>query len=166
MTCFNLSQATLTSRPADLLESPDSAGINENPVSDLSANISVLAFLTSRSNNKQLTPNENIIDPTAPEPQPDPVTDEAIEHDNPAVDTSVSPQDSPPGTTKCSTKILNLGSEHRQSQMTSIENPSAPESQRDPVITGGVIVHVKPAANMYSSITPKELPNPRSTIPR
>ena len=106
-----------------------------------------MAFLTSRSNNLQLTSNENIIDPTAPEPQPDPVTDEAVEHDNPAVDTSVSPQDSPPGTTKCSTKILNLGSEHRQPQMTSIENPSAPEPQRDPVITGGVIVHVKPAVD-------------------
>ena len=131
-------------RPTDLLEPPDSGGINENPVSD---NISVLAFLTSRGNNLRLTSNENIIDSTAPEPQPDPFTDEAVVHDNPAVDTAVSPQDSPQSTTKCSTMVLNLGSEHQQPQMTSIENPSAPEPQQYPVITGGVIVHVKPAVN-------------------
>ena len=114
----------------------------------------MLAFLISRGNNLQLTSNENIIDPAAPKPQPDLVTGGAIVHDKHAIDTAVSPQDSPQDTIKCSTKVLNFSSEHQQPQMTSIENPSAPEPQRGPVITAGVIVHVKPAVN--TAIPPQD----------
>ena len=139
-------------RPAELQGHPNPAGINssflpENPVSDLSANVSVLAFLASRGNNLRLTSTENIIDPPAPELQPYPVTGGAILHVKPAVDTALPPQNSPQDTTQYSTNVLNLGSEHQQPQLTSIENPPAPETQQGPVITGGVIVQVKPAVD-------------------
>ena len=102
----------------------------------------MLEFLSSRGTNlrsKQwppLTSVGNVIAPPAPIP---PVTGREIVHVKPFVNTALPSQDSPQSTTQ----VLNLGSEQQQAQLTSIENPPAPEPQHGPVITGGVIVHVK-----------------------
>ena len=141
---FNFSQATLTSRPAGLQRAgeptasatalPDPVCINapsqlENSVCNLSANISMLEFLSSRGTNlrsKQwppLTSVGNVIAPPAPEP---PITCRQIVHVKPFVDTALPSQDSPQSTTQ----VLNLGSEQQQAQLTSIENPPASELQQ------------------------------------
>ena len=142
---------------ATALPHPDSINapsLPENSVSDLSANgISVMEFLASRGTNlrsKQqppLTSMGNVIAPPAPEPPLDPVTGGVIVqlHIKPFVNTALPSQDPPQVSTQCSTQVLKLGSELQQPQLTSIENPATSEPQRGPVITGGVIVHVKPA---------------------
>ena len=111
-----------------LVDGINASYVAENPVSDLSANVSVLAFLTSRSSkNLQLKSTENIINPSAaPETQPD--IDGAILHVKPAFDTALSPQDSLQATTtQCFTNVLNLDSDNQQSQLPAIENPLSPE---------------------------------------
>ena len=63
-------------------------------------------------------------------------------HVKPAVDTALLPHDPP----QVSTQVLDLGVEQQQPQLTLIENPPAPEPQKGPIITSGVIVNVKPVS--------------------
>ena len=114
-------------------------------MSDRNSNISVLEFIARGTNlrSKQrppLTSIGNVIAPPAPELPAETVTGRGTVHVKTSVNTALPSQDSPQGTTQ----VLNLGSEQQQPQLTSIENPPAPEPQHGPVITGGVIVHVKP----------------------
>ena len=123
----------------------------------------MMEFLASRGTKLQakqrppLTSIGNVIAPPPPEPPADPVTGGVIVNIKPSIDTALPSQDSPQGTTQCSTQVLNLGSELQQPQLTSIENPPAPEPQQGPVVTGGVIVHVKPAPLCQPKIHPKIL---------